>query len=99
MVKRTPAPASAAELIEQQGIEALRGRPLKDGNTIVYIANTEVDRLLAEEKEDQESGEFLFPAWRKRVYGGESPDAQMVRWVNLNTVSPTQDLTEGDHHG
>ncbi|EPG0575760.1 hypothetical protein M0L66_007063, partial [Pseudomonas aeruginosa] len=77
MVKRTPAPGSAAELIEQQGIEALRGRPLKDGNTIVYIANTEVDRLQAEEKEDQESGEFLFPAWRKRVYGGESPDAQM----------------------
>ncbi|OWJ10260.1 hypothetical protein CDC04_28605 [Pseudomonas aeruginosa] len=86
MVKRTPAPGSAAELIEQQGIEALRGRPLKDGNTIVYIANTEVDRLQAEEKEDQESGEFLFPAWRKRVYGGESPDAQMVRKRPLSTV-------------
>ncbi|WP_172688646.1 MULTISPECIES: hypothetical protein [Pseudomonas] len=99
MVKRTPGPGSAAELIAQQGIEALRGRPLKDGNTIVYIANTEVDRLQAEEKEDQESGDFLFPAWRKRVYGGESPDAQMVRWVNLNTVLPTQDLIEGDHHG
>lgn len=86
MVKRSPAPGSAAELIAQQGIESLRGRPLKDGNTIVYIANTEVDRLQAEEKEDQESGEFLFPAWRKRVYGGESPDAQMVRWVSLNSV-------------
>lgn len=81
MVKRTPAPGSAAELIEQQGIEALRGRPLKDGNTIVYIANTEVDRLQAEEKEDQESGEFLFPAWRKRVYGGESPDEGVQNFV------------------
>lgn len=95
MSTRKPNPGSAAELVVQEGIEALRGLALEDGDAIVYVADKEIDRLLAEEKEDIEENDFIFPAWKKLTYGGDTPDALLVRKINLNMVKPFRGLNGG----
>ncbi|MBM3105604.1 hypothetical protein IIE18_10675 [Pseudomonas sp. V1] len=96
MSTRKPNPGTAAELVVQEGIEALRGLALQDGDATIYVADREIDRLLAEEKEDIEENDFIFPAWKKLTYGGNTPDALLVRKINLNTVKPFRGLNGGE---
>ena len=80
-----PTPGTAAEIVRELGIEAIRGLPLKDGNRTLFVSNRLIDRMVAEAEEDHE---IKAMQWRERVYGGDTPDADMVVHIRLNTVYP-----------
>lgn len=64
------------DAIKLFGLEYLRGKPILDGSTVVFINNDSLDRdieLWADEPHNQHLS--------KRFYGGDSPDAEMVRWI------------------
>ncbi|WP_455233405.1 hypothetical protein [Geopseudomonas aromaticivorans] len=84
---KQPAPGSAAEIVARDGIQAIRGVPLKDGNLTVYVSSRRIDKMVQEEAAWLADGETPFPAWRQRVYGGDAPDADMVYWMNLNCLT------------
>ncbi len=74
---RTPPAGTVAEIIATQGIDALRGVSIAAGNgPSLYIANKLIDKILKERADD---GDHLGKtAWRERLYGGETPDAELV---------------------
>lgn len=83
---KKPLPGSAAEHVMLNGIESIRGVALKDGNTLIFVSNKEIDRLALEEAQDKASGDTTCPVWRQWTYGGDKPDAELVVKINLNTV-------------
>lgn len=67
---------SIKNAIKVFGLEALRGRPVEDGNRTVFISHKSLDddiELWSDEPEN---------AYRtQRFYGGDTPDADMVTWI------------------
>jgi hypothetical protein len=83
---RHPTTGSAAEYACIHGIASLRGVALKDGGLTVYVSNREIDRLIKDETDDRRTGDSLCPAWSQKTYGGDSPTANLVVSLNLNTL-------------
>ena len=84
---RYPTSGTAAEIAFKHGIEALRNVPLKDGNSIVYIHQNLITKI-ATDYANPEYTDNPTQVWKERCYGGLSPNASMVSWINLNTVYP-----------
>lgn len=79
---KSPTPGTAAEIVFKHGIRALDGVPLLHGDRVVYVHRNCIER--DSELYADDPGQ----AWRCRVYGGTTPDADMVNWIYLNTVRP-----------
>jgi hypothetical protein len=109
--KRIPTPGTAAALIAEHGIEALRGVPLCSASELygpgptVYVSDRLIDKLVAEAAADEELGGDTRGFWRERLYGGDAPDAELVGWIYpdvMKTVAPDfkpapADLTAARH--
>lgn len=89
-----PHPGSAAALIAEHGIEAVRGVPLQEtvGDTaagpVFYVSNQLIDKILAEAAQDEDLKGNTRGYWRERLYGGATPDAEMVNWIYPNATAP-----------
>lgn len=90
MTRRLPEPGSAAELISLHGIEVLRDLPLRESGVgdVVYVSKSLINKITADYAED---GTDTREAWRERLYGGATPNAELVRWIYPNVSLPVPD--------
>jgi hypothetical protein len=94
MTRRLPEPGSAAELVSLHGIEALCDLPLRENGVgaVFYVSRSLITNIAAEYAVE---GRDTREAWREPLYGGLTPNAELVQWIypNISVPVPTPELT------
>lgn len=79
---------TAAEYVQINGLEALRGMPLQDGSgKVVYVSDTALDAAISLWSDEQDDAFRKRMESKSRLYGAETRNANMVSWIYLKNIT------------
>lgn len=82
---------TAAEYVQDNGLEAIRGMPLQHGNgKVVYVSDASLDAAISLWSDEQNEVFRKRMESKSRLYGAETRNANMVSWIYLKSMTVCQ---------